>query len=81
MDWNPICAELYLNSPVARTYFASASKQTTNLALINMTQLKNCIFPVPPLAKQSRIVARVEELRRLSAQAHLAEAMVQSVAR
>jgi type I restriction enzyme S subunit len=64
-DWNPIWAELYLNSPVARSYFASAAKQTTNLASINMTQLKNCVFPVPPLAEQSRIVTRVEELMRL----------------
>lgn len=91
-DWNPVWAEMYLNSMIARTYFASSAKQTTNLASINMTQLKNCMFPLPPLAEQSRIVARVEEMRclcaglrqRLSAsqttQAHLAEALVESVA-
>ncbi|NDP64657.1 restriction endonuclease subunit S [Polaromonas sp.] len=91
-DWNPVWAEMYLNSMIARTYFASSAKQTTNLASINMTQLKNCMFPLPPLAEQSCIVARVEELRclcaglrqRLSAsqttQAHLAEALVESVA-
>ena len=89
--WNPIWAELYLNSAVARAYFASSAKQTTNLASINMTQLKDCAFPVPPLAEQSRIVARVTALRRLCAdlrqrlvereavQARLAEALVHEV--
>lgn len=65
--WNPVWAELYLNSATARTYFASSAKQTTNLASINMSELKNCVFPMPPLAEQSRIVTRVEELRRLCA--------------
>ena len=86
--WNPVWAELYLNSAVARAYFASSAKQTTNLASINMTQLKDCAFPVPPLAEQTRIVTRVAALRRLCAdlrqrlaernavQARLAEALV-----
>ena len=83
---------MYLNSAIARAYFASSAKQTTNLASINMTQLKDCAFPVPPLAEQSRIVTRVAQLRRLcfelrqrlaasqSTQAHLAEALVENVA-
>ena len=66
-DWNPIWAELFLNSAFARTYFASSAKQTTNLASINMTQLKDCVFPLPPLAEQSRIVTQVNTLRRLCA--------------
>lgn len=57
-----------------------------------MTQLKGCVFPLPPLAEQSRIVTRVESLRRLCAdlrqrlaarqttQAHLAEALIDEVA-
>ncbi len=67
-DWNPLWAELYLNSTVARAYFASSAKQTTNLASINMAELKHCSFPLPPLAEQTRIVARVEELRQLCAE-------------
>ncbi|MEO8022154.1 restriction endonuclease subunit S [Polaromonas sp.] len=66
-QWNPVWAEMYLNSAVARAYFASSAKQTTNLASINMTQLKDCAFPMPPLAEQSRIVARVASLRALCA--------------
>ncbi|OOV07098.1 hypothetical protein RF819_10485 [Rhodoferax fermentans] len=64
-EWNPQWAQLFLNSPVARAYFAFSAKQTTNLASINMTELKHCVFPLPPLAEQSRIVTRVEELMRL----------------
>jgi type I restriction enzyme S subunit len=64
-EWNPLWAQLFLNSPVARAYFAFSAKQTTNLASINMTELKHCAFPLPPLAEQARIVTRVEELMRL----------------
>ncbi len=89
LDWNPIWAELYLNSTDARAYFAASAKQTTNLASINMTELRGCLFPLPPLAEQTRIVARVNQLRslcaelreRLSArqitQSRLAEALVE----
>lgn len=53
---------LFTNSPVGRSYFQSAAKQTTNLASINITQLRNCPIPLPPLAEQKRIVAKVTEL-------------------
>ena len=91
-EWLPEWGELYLNSADARSYFAASAKQTTNLASINMTQLRKCAFPLPPLAEQHRIVARVEELRRLCAdlrqrltqareiQSRLADALVAEVA-
>lgn len=61
-DWCSRWAELYLNSASARDYFAGSSKQTTNLASINMTQLRSCAFPVPPIAEQRRIVTKLDEL-------------------
>ncbi|WP_409281775.1 restriction endonuclease subunit S [Pseudomonas defluvii] len=64
-DWEPRWAEMYLNSASARDYFAGSSKQTTNLASINMTQLRACAFPLPPLAEQHRIVAKVDQLMAL----------------
>jgi type I restriction enzyme S subunit len=42
---SPIWFERYFNSPIGRGYFESASKQTTNLASINMRQVRAC--PVP----------------------------------
>jgi len=64
-DWEPCWAEMYLNSASAREYFAGSSKQTTNLASINMTQLRACAFPLPPLAEQQRIVAKVDQVMAL----------------
>jgi type I restriction enzyme S subunit len=59
---------------------------------LNLKNIKDLPVPVPPLAEQIRIVARVESLRRLCAdlrqrlaarqttQAHLAEALIDEVA-
>lgn len=58
----PFWFELFFNSPIGRSYFESASKQTTNLASINMRQVRSCAIPLPPLAEQRRIVAKVEQL-------------------
>ncbi|MEZ2744113.1 restriction endonuclease subunit S [Halopseudomonas bauzanensis] len=64
-DWEPRWAEMYLNSAAAREYFAGSSKQTTNLASINMTQLRACAFPLPPLPEQHRIVAKLDQVMAL----------------
>lgn len=53
--------EIYMNS-IAKSYFQAASKQTTNLASINMTQLKNCSLAIPSVNEQHRIVAKVNAL-------------------
>jgi type I restriction enzyme, S subunit len=53
---------LFANSYLGRSYFEGASKQTTNLASINMTQLRSCPLPIPPTKEQYRIVAKVDEL-------------------
>ncbi len=52
-----------IGSPLGKSYFQSASKQTTNLASINQRQLK--AFPVlfPSLPEQRRIVAELDALQ------------------
>lgn len=54
--------ELVFNSDVGRDYFAGASKQTTNLASINMTQLRSFPLPIPPLEEQGRILSVLTRL-------------------
>lgn len=61
----PFWFERYFNSPTGRGYFESSAKQTTNLASINMRQVRGCPIPLPPLAEQRRIVAKVEQLMAL----------------
>ncbi|MER9843515.1 restriction endonuclease subunit S [Mesorhizobium australicum] len=55
----------YVNSAFGKQYFQDASKQTTNLASINKTQLRFCPLPVPPLAEQNRILAKIDSLFKL----------------
>lgn len=62
---SPLWFERYFNSAEGRRYFESAAKQTTNLASINMRQVRACPVPFPPLAEQRRIVAKVDELMTL----------------
>ena len=51
----------YTNSEQGQNYFKEAAKQTTNLASINLTQLRACPLPLPLLEEQRRIVAEVEQ--------------------
>ncbi|MDD2389673.1 MAG: restriction endonuclease subunit S [Desulfobacterales bacterium] len=62
--------ELVFNSDVGRDYFAGASKQTTNLSSINMTQLRNFYFPVPPLSEQNEILKRLKLMIEISRTLH-----------
>jgi len=48
--------ETFMNSSFSRNYFAGASKQTTNLASINKTQLRGCFIAFPPISETSRIL-------------------------
>ncbi|HVL07779.1 MAG TPA: restriction endonuclease subunit S, partial [Burkholderiaceae bacterium] len=57
--------ELVFNSGVGRDFFAGASKQTTNLASINMTQLRGFPLPIPPLDEQQRILSVLSNLTAL----------------
>jgi type I restriction enzyme, S subunit len=64
-DVLPEWVVMFVNSPLGRSLFADAAKQTTNLASINMTQLRGCPLPIPDTDEQHRIVARVDELMTL----------------
>jgi type I restriction enzyme S subunit len=64
-DILPEWVTTYVNSLLGRAFFEDASKQTTNLASINMTQLRGCPIPLPPVPEQRRIVAKVDELMAL----------------
>jgi restriction endonuclease S subunit len=50
----------WLDGPMARTYFRTTAKQTTNLAGTNKWTLGNLPLPVPPLNEQRRIVAYLD---------------------
>ncbi len=56
----------YLLTAAARGYFLKCAKRTTNLASINLTQLRGLPVPLPPLPVQQAFagrVAAVEQLR------------------
>jgi type I restriction enzyme, S subunit len=56
-------------SSLGKSYFVRASKQTTNLATINSTQLKAFLVPLPPTDEQDRIIDVLSAVqRRLRAQ-------------
>jgi type I restriction enzyme S subunit len=49
----------YLQTSYAREYFLRSAKRTTNLASINMAQLRKLPVLVPPMELQSEFVARL----------------------
>lgn len=61
-DQSEAWIEKYLNSQFARSYFADSSKQTTNLASINKTQLRSCTIPMPPPQEQDAIIKKANLL-------------------
>jgi type I restriction enzyme S subunit len=56
---------IVLSCPIIQSLFRESSSQTTNIANISLSKLRNISIPVPPLAEQRRIVARVDELMAL----------------
>src|SRR6185312_7237318 len=49
---NPVYFAKYLLTDEAREYFLGCAKRTTNLASINMTQLRALPLFLPPLSQQ-----------------------------
>lgn len=74
-EWLMYCT----NSEQGQAYFVEAAKQTTNLASVNLTQLRACPIPLPPVSEQHRIVAEVE--RRLSVAQELETTIAANLAR
>ena len=62
-EFDPSFLSALLGSPYGKRYFQAASKQTTNLASINQTQLKSFVVFRPPLAEQCRTMAFLNELQ------------------
>lgn len=60
-EFNSEFLSLLLRSSYGKTYFQNASKQTTNLATINSTQLKDFTVFCPSFAEQNEIVKIVKE--------------------
>ncbi|WP_445166995.1 restriction endonuclease subunit S [Mycolicibacterium sp. Dal123E01] len=55
----------YFASKPAKDYFFRSAKQTTGIASINMTQLRNTPIYVPPQKEQEKYVTRIREISSL----------------
>ena len=62
---DPFFLLYFLRSPGMQRAFRESSSQTTNIANISLGRMKPLPFPLPPLAEQKRIVAKVDELMAL----------------
>lgn len=57
----------FLRTPLAKRYFLRCAKKTTNLASINMTQLRGLPVPVPSLALQRKFEEVAKAINELAA--------------
>ena len=59
-------ASRVINSPVSRCYFRQKASGTAgSMPKVNQAIVNNLLFPLPPLAEQHRIVAKVDVLMAL----------------
>jgi type I restriction enzyme, S subunit len=83
----PYYLECISGSHIGRTYFLNCSKQTTNLASVNSTQLKHMPLALPPLPEQKKIAeilgtwdTAIEKAERLiEAKKNLKKALMQQL--
>lgn len=67
----------YLQTPLAQQWMLGASSATAVSALY-LKDVANCVVPLPPLAEQHRIVAKVDELMALCDQLEVQQADAES---
>ncbi|MGB4069850.1 MAG: restriction endonuclease subunit S [Nitrospira sp.] len=65
---DPVYFAKFLLTGEARRYFLGCAKRTTNLASINMTQLRALPVLLPPLSLQREFAARVSDIRAMQAE-------------
>jgi type I restriction enzyme S subunit len=63
-DLVPDYLSAYTSSHAGRQYFLRIGKQSTNLASINSSQVKNMLIPVPSVAEQNHFMGPIRALRR-----------------
>ena len=61
----PNYANLLLQTINARSYLIGQAKRALGQVSINQPQVSNLLFPLPPLAEQRRIVAKIDQLMAL----------------
>lgn len=62
---NPVFFAKYLLTSDAKMYFLKSAKRTTNLASINIGQLKKLPVSLPPLKLQTQFATRVAKINAL----------------
>ena len=65
---DPVYFAKFLLTGEARRYFLGCAKRTTNLASINMTQLRALPVLLPPLPLQKEFASRVSDIRAMQAE-------------
>lgn len=79
---DPLYANLAMNAPYFReTQIIPQLQQQCGQANVNGSKLRNMIIPVPPLAEQHRIVAKVEALMAICSKLEAQEDTVRSESR
>ena len=72
---NPVFMNWLIGGPRGKAYFFRSAKQTTGIASINMTQLREFPLILPPVDLQRAFATRVAEIDKLKSEhrAHLAK--------